>query len=119
MDFNEFFKFESLENYIFNNDKNKIINDLIEWELFKFGIDEREIHIELSNIRILKNKKNIVLSINDGFMCNLTLKNLFEFKPQGDEQTDGYRLAKAFVDAGIKVPQEVFVGIYQKLYKYF
>ena len=55
--------------------------------------------------------------INDGFMCNLTLKNLLEFKAEGDEQNDGYRLARAFVEAGIKVPQDVFVSVFGKIYK--
>lgn len=55
--------------------------------------------------------------INNGYMCNLTLKNLFGFKAEDDEETDGYRLARAFVEAGIKVPQEIFVGIFGKLYK--
>ena len=115
--FLSFIKINAIEDYISNNEKNKIINDLIEWELFRFDIDKEEFLIDLNNKKIQKNKKNVVLLINDGFMCNLTLKNLLDFKTEGDEQTDGYRLARAFVEAGIKVPQEVFVGIFSKLYK--
>lgn len=117
VDFLSFIKINALEDYISNNEKNKIINDLIEWELFRFDINKEEFLIDLNNKKIQKNKKNVVLLINDGFMCNLTLKNLLDFKTEGDEQTDGYRLARAFVEAGIKVPQEVFVGIFSKLTK--
>lgn len=116
--FLSFIKINALEDYISNNEKNKIINDLIEWELFRFDINKEEFLIDLNNKKIQKNKKNVVLLINDGFMCNLTLKNLLDFKTEGDEQTDGYRLARAFVEAGIKVPQEVFVGICQKLFSF-
>ena len=118
VDFLLFIKNKNLEEYMNNNGNKKIINDLVEWELHKHNISKEEFLIDLNNKKIQKNKKNVVLFVNDGFMCNLTLKNLLDFKTEGDEQTDGYRLAKAFVEAGIKVPQEVFVGICQKLFSF-
>ena len=117
VNFLEYLKIEDIQNYIENNEKNKIINDLIEWELFKFGVSNQEFSIDLDNIKIQKNNRNVVFLINEGFMCSLTLKNLLEFKPEGDEEVDGYRLARAFVEGGIKVPQEIFVGLFGKLYK--
>ena len=115
IDFFEFLKIEDSQAYLENNDKNRIINDLIGWELFRFGVNSKEFSIGLNEKKIQKNKKNVALMINEGFMCSITLKNLLEFKAEGDEQTDGYRLARAFVEAGIKVPQEVFIGLYGKL----
>ena len=113
-DFLQYKKIENIQNYTESNDKNRIIRDLIEWELFRFGVNRQEILIDLSSIMVQKSKKDIVLLINDGFLCSLTLKNLLDFKPS-DEQTDGYRLARCFVEAGIKVPQEIFIGLFQKL----
>lgn len=115
INFADYFKAE-IQPYIESNDKNRIINDLIEWEFFKFGISKEEFLVDLIQKQIQRNNKNAVLLINDGFMCGLTLKNLLEFKAE-DEQTDGYRFARAFVEAGIKVPQEIFVGLFGKLYK--
>lgn len=115
--FSEYLKIENAKDYIENHDKNRIILDLAEWELFKFGINKQEFTIDFKNSIIQKNKKNAALMINEGFMCSLTLKNLLEFKAEGDEQADGYRLAKAFVEAGINVPQEIFVEIFGKLFK--
>ena len=66
----------------------------------------------------MQNGKNVVLLVNEGFMCSLTLSSIFEFKPEGDESKDGYRLARAFVEAGIKVPQDVFIGLFGKLFKH-
>ena len=115
--FSQYIKIDNAQNYVENSDKNKIISDLVEWELFKFGISKNEFDVDLSNATIQKNRKSVALHINEGFMCSLTLKNLLEFKPEGDEEADGYRLARCFVDAGIKVPQDVFVGLFGKLYK--
>ena len=117
IDFQQFMKITNVENYINSNDKNKIISDLAEWELFKFGVSKEEFSIAPSIAIVKKSKKNVALHINNGFMCNLTMKNLLEIEPTGDEQHDGYLLARAFVEAGIKVPEEIFVGVFGKLYK--
>ena len=117
IDFLKYVNIENFQDYIENNDENKIIKDLVEWELFKFEVDKEHFEIDLHKKIIQKNDKNVAFLINDGFMCWLTLKNLLDFKPEGDEQTDGYRFARAFVETGIKVPQEVFVGLFGKLYK--
>lgn len=114
--FLEHFKIENVQNYIGNNDKNKIINDLTKWEIHRHGIDKNEFSIDLGSMKIQKKGKDAVLLVNDGYMCNLTLRNLLDFKPE-DEETDGYRLARFFVEAGIKVPHEVFVGLFSKIYK--
>jgi len=115
-DFLQFIKVEGFEKYVNENDIKKIIKDLIEWELFRFGVDRNIFLIDLNNKKVQKSKKNAVLLINDGFMCGLTLRNLLEFKTE-DQERDGFRLARAFVEAGIKVPQEVFIGLFGKLYK--
>lgn len=117
VDFWGFLKIEDVQGYIEKNNKDKIVNDLLEWELFKFGISKNEFSIDLSNLKIQKNKKGVALLINDGVMCNLTLRNLLEFKAEGDEQTDGYRLARAFVEAGIRVPRDVFISVFGKICK--
>ena len=106
---------KNIQDYIENNSKNKVISDLVEWELFKFGIDKNEFAVDLTNITLQKNGKNVAFLLNEGFMCSRTLKNLFEFKTEGDEEADGYRFARCFVEAGIKVPQDVFIGLFQKL----
>ncbi len=114
--FSSFKKIGNMENYVKEKKQNEIIFDLIEWELFKNGVNKEEFQVDLSSHKVQKNKKDVVLLINDGFMCGLTLKNLFNFKPSGDEQDDGFLLARAFVETGIKIPQEIFIGLFGKLY---
>ena len=109
--FMDFLKIENYEAYIKDNKKNKIIKNLVEWEIYKFGISADS--IDLDNFEFKKSKKTIVFLINEGFMCNLTLKNLIKI----DSEIDGYNLARSFIEAGIKVPQEVFIGIFGKISK--
>jgi|SRR3989338_1761939 len=114
--FVEHAKIENVQNYVENNEKGRIIKDLVEWEIFRFGISKEAFLIDLQNSKIQKDNKDVSFMINDGFMCSLTLKSLLEFKPDGDEQADGYKLARAFVEAGIKVPQDIFVALFGKVY---
>ena len=115
IDFSKFLNLENIDGYIESVEKNKIINDLIEWELSKHGITKQDFLVDLKNFTVKKNKKYVALILNEGFMCGYTLKKICEFKKEGDEAQDGYRLARAFVDAGIKIPQDIFIGLFGKL----
>lgn len=64
---------------------------------------------------ITKNKKNVVLRINDGHLCSFTMQRLINFKKTKDINKDAYTLAKYFLEAGLAVSQEQFVKFYQKL----
>lgn len=114
--FTDYFKIADLAGYIEKNENSKIMRDLIEWELHKFAVDKYHVFIDLNEMKVHKNGRNIALMINNGMMCSLTLKNLLGFKPE-DEHNDGYRLARAFVEAGITVPQDVFIGLFGKIHK--
>lgn len=117
INFLEFVKIENAEKYVAENSFRKIITDFIEWELFRHDIDKNKFAIDLTNMKIMQNGRNAVLVINEGFMCSLTLKNILEFRPEGNESDDGYRLASAFVESGIKIPQDVFISLFGKLFK--
>lgn len=117
VDFHNFLRIENFDAYMNNSNRQKVINDLIMWELLKFNISNSDFLVDLASIKIQKNRRNIVILINEGFMCSFTIRKLLDFKPKGDELSDGYRLAKAFVDAGINVPQETFIGIFGKFFK--
>ena len=111
--FFEFNKIKETQQYITSNSPERIIRDLLEWEIFRFGISKEEIFIDFDSRKIKKSNRECALFINDGFICSHTLKSLLEFKPEGDD-SDGYRLARAFVEAGIRIPQDIFVGIFLK-----
>ncbi|MBI2541813.1 hypothetical protein HYV80_03840 [Candidatus Woesearchaeota archaeon] len=113
--FLEFVKAGDARNYIESN--SKVFHELIEWELFKNGIDKKEFLIDMNNKKVQKNGRNVALMVNEGFLCSATLKNLLEFKPEADGPNEGYRFARVFIEAGIKVPHDVFIGLFGKMYK--
>jgi len=109
---NDFLTFKSindLEQYLKNNsnNKNQIFRDLVEWELFRHGINKEEFTIDFSNKKIMKGNKEVSLRMNEGFLNSFTLGRLFNLK-----SGDSYYLAKCFVEAGIEIPKEVFVGVF-------
>ena len=116
IDFFKYLNIENFQDYIEKNDKNKIIWDLVGWELHKFDVSSEIFTIDLGSKTIQKNKKNVILLINEGFLCSLTLANLLDFNPGRVEEIDGFNFARAFVETGIKVPNEIFVGLFGKLY---
>jgi len=113
IDFFTFKKINNLEQYLKNNsnNKNNVFRDLIEWELFRHNIDKEEFAIDYSNKKIISknNNKEVSLRMNEGFLNSFTLNRIFNLNSR-----DSYYLAKAFVEAGIEVPKEVFVGVFGK-----
>jgi len=114
--FFEHLKIEDIEGYV-KNDKNKIINDMVEWEFFRHNIDKEEFFVDFSNKKVLRWDKEVSLKLNEGLLNSYTLSRLSRFKFTGEEREDGFKMAKYFVEAGIEVPKEVFVGIFNKVYK--
>ena len=109
IDFLSFKKIENLGEYLKNNAREKIIRELVEWELFRHNIDKSQFAVDLSNKKIMANNREVSLKINEGFLNSFTLSRLFNMR-----SNDGYYLAKCFVEAGIEVPKDVFVGMFGK-----
>jgi len=62
-----------------------------------------------------KNGKPFVVKNYDGYLCDYTVKKLADFTKIGDEESTGYKLAKACVEAGLNVPKEAFVEMFEKI----
>jgi len=106
-DFFSFKKIEDIKEYIINNNQDDIIKDLVRWEMFKHNIDGTEFNVNFNNKKIMKGNKEVSLRLNEGFLNSYTLRRLFNLKKE-----DSYYLAKCFVEAGIEIPKEVFVGMF-------
>ena len=111
IDFFSFIKIGSLEQYLKDNRNNKsrIFKDLVEWELFRHNIDKTHFTIDYSNRKIINknNNKEVSLRMNEGFLNSFTLNRIFNIN-----SNDSYYLARCFIEAGIEVPKEVFVGVF-------
>ena len=114
--FSDFCRINDIEKYLKENNNEKIIRDLIEWELARHQVLKSDFQIDIDNKKIKKDGNDVTIIINGGYMCEFTLRNLLDFRTENEEE-DGHRLARAFVEAGIKVPEEIFIGLFGKLYR--
>lgn len=109
LNFSEYIDMDLTE-YAAKNSKSKIIDDLVRWELKKHSAD-----FILSNKKILKDNKDVVLKINEGYMCGYTIRRLHNFSTKReDPHYIGVELAERFTEAGIRIPRELFVLVFEK-----
>ena len=99
-----------------------VLRDIVIWELIKIGFSDEGKVLQKKNILFHKEKMNfrreskkIVLAINEGYLCDFTLKRILSFRKSDDIKKDGVELARRFVDAGLNVPKEVFIEFFKAL----
>lgn len=114
IDFFEFLSIKDSDKYLIKSCKKKIVYDLIRWEIYKHEISKDDFLIDIEDKKIMKNEKSVVLGINDGYLCGETIKKLINFK-NGEEEQQGLELAKRFVQAGINIPNELFICYFEKI----
>jgi len=113
--FFEHFKIQDIDNYVKEKNVNDIKKDLIAWEFFKHNIKEGEFFIGFSEKIIRKYNNKAVIKMNEGYLCDYTLRKLINFRFKAEEEHAGMALAKVFVDAGLQIPQELFVRLFEKI----
>jgi len=107
----EFLKIPEIRKYIGESNFRKIASDLIMLELQNHNLNE-EIKVNFETFSVGKGTKEVVVGINDGFLCNYTLQRLMAYKPE--EDYSGYLLADLITAVGIVPEQEVFIELYGK-----
>ena len=123
MDFYEFYEIEDVNRYIDENSKDDIIWDLIKLELFNHGFEEEKdvfskdgCFVNLKDRKVYNERGNsVAFAFNEGFLTTHAIRKILNFRAEDEE--DGYDFAKMFVEAGISIPQDVFVGVFRKVFK--
>ena len=77
--------------------------------VFKFN----DITVNLDKPFVRKKSRNVVLKMNEGFLCAETIKILYNHTMQ--EDFTGKRFAEDILEAGINIEKDVFVQLYEKL----
>jgi hypothetical protein len=124
-DFFMYFDIKEVKKYL-KNKKSKIVEDLIRFELYLRGFEENNGYLEKKDLRydIKKHRfvdgngeeEKIVLEMNEGFLSSYTVNKVIGFKRKhDDEHYVGIDLAKSFLEAGLNVPKEIFVGYFEKV----
>jgi len=91
------------------------VQKLVEWELNNHDIPSE---ISQTGNNFTAKGKSIVLALNEGFLCDHTLSQLLAFKPKGTyEEQVGMELANSLVEAGLLMPKEQFILLFEKVYK--
>jgi hypothetical protein len=123
MDFYEHYDISNIDEYLAGKSKEGVIRDLVKLELFNYGFKEEKgvwqrdgCFINLKGKKVYNQKgNNIALAFNDGFLTTYAIRKLHNFT--ADVEEEGYDFAKLFIEAGIAVPKDVFVGVFSKVYK--
>jgi hypothetical protein len=110
------------ESYLRLATKEKMLHDLVRYELIKHGFNNADgiwtkdfMKIDIKKRKILNdNRAECVLSINEGHLCSHKIKELLKFEQTLGVEESGYKLAKMFIESGINVPQDVFIAYYEK-----
>ena len=98
-----------------------IVKDIIVWELLRHGFEKKSADLTYEDVslstkkRYFFQKRKYAIKMKDGYFSNESVRTIMNPKKYDDEKA-GEMLAKAFVDAGIEIPKDVFVALYRKLY---
>ncbi len=122
-EFLEFHNIEDVKEYVGDKNHIEIMNDVLKWELSNHGFKEdegvwknKDCFMNIKDKKVYNEKGNdIALAFNEGLFCTHNIRKIYNFKATFSDEESGYKLAKAFVEAGLKVPKEVFVGVYEKI----
>lgn len=126
----EFYEFHGIDPsetdlYLDNKSVKDILLDLISLELYRHGFSKVEnrkrlwcngdVFVDLRDNKFYTSKGQVALGFNEGFLCNHYVSKLLNFRVSTED--DAMLLAKTFVEAGIEIPKEIFVGVFSKLSK--
>ena len=127
-EFMSHFNVSDVKGHFDEHGKDKVIRDLVRVELLNHGFSEtgdfyanNDIAVYLGDkdffIKNLTEEKDrkLVIAMNEGFLCKETLSKVLKFKPNGTPKEVGLALGNALLEAGIKVPNEIFVEIFNRV----
>lgn len=123
----DYFKINDLSDYVKKTELKKIILDLIILELVNHGFKQEggcyvkeDLVFNASNLTVSCQKnKSVVLEINEGFLSKHTISNLLNqstLKSKFGEELM-FQFANLFVSAGLAVDKELFILVFQKMFK--
>ncbi len=110
-------KGEQINASLTGSDYRESILSLLKQTLLKIKYDENDkgISVNLENKEFLYSGKKIAIALNEGFLCKETIEELMGFTASEKEDETGIRLASALLEAGLKVGDETFVELFEKI----
>ncbi len=113
--------FCSMENYVIKGkSKKEILANAIVITLQGYGFSQKEnklkkenLFVDLKTLEVAQRNGNpAALSLNGGILCTETISRILACR-ESEENIEGYQLAKCCVEAGLSLPEKLFVAIYE------
>lgn len=104
--------------------KCEFLTSLVESHLSALGFVKRGKWLERENVifsaadcsfKMKKTGKNMVLALEQGYLCEFTLQRLLSFTKSKNLNEDAHALARYFVEAGLQISEQEFVQFYSLL----
>jgi len=101
------------------------IKAVAKWTLLSHGFQEGSssmlmqgtVLADLAELKCINKTNPAVIAMHEGFLCQHTLQDAVGFIPSGNtEETIGKELANTLLEAGLSVPHEVFVQLFEKVH---
>jgi hypothetical protein len=123
--FDDYYNIKNIAHYVSLFPSQSIFKKMMILELINHGFEKQgnnlikdNIKINLSKKEIIKGSSNVVLELNEGFLCNYTLTKLYNFKTKiFDTKKEGLNFANTILQSGITLDQDKFVNLFNKIYK--
>ncbi|PIN76175.1 hypothetical protein COV18_00575 [Candidatus Woesearchaeota archaeon CG10_big_fil_rev_8_21_14_0_10_37_12] len=76
-----------------------------------------DLTLNLETLAVRKRKKDVVLGMNEGYLCEYTIKDLLNYAPNEDEspEKNAKKLANLVLEAGLKLTDGQFVWLFNSI----
>jgi len=123
--FHDYHGIEDMQKFLKLFPSRTIFTKLLELELVNHGFEKKgnkmtkdDITVSLSTRNVAKGSLPIVLELNEGFISNYTLSKLYNFRSKTfNPKKEGLDFANIYLQAGMSMNDEVFVALFNKVYK--
>lgn len=81
-------------------------------QLITYETQQVEAEVDVENCRVTLAGRDVVLSLNGGYLCSYTLEQIQQARKTKNENRPGLALAQALSEAGLRIDKEDFIRLY-------
>lgn len=102
---------EDVEKFVLAHSYPEIVQKMVDLEFSNHEFGAATVDFSESKVKV--RDKPVVVALNEGFLCDETLKKALEYT--GEDDYSGFQLADLLTGMGILVEKDVFVEVFQKM----
>ena len=104
---------EGFDETIIEAVKQELLNHGFRWE--GDCLTKADLTVNLEKKTVKQRKKDAVIGMNEGYLCEHTLQQLLAFEPEERDDKSAKKLASNMLEAGVKLSQEDFVHLFEQM----